>query len=264
MGNIYPTVFRESPILNTVWFFSIYFLLKELSNSKFNLYFSILFLVVTPLTSVIFFVNSEWTNDPNRVLFVTSFAISTLILFLINSRENPSEVITKINGRSKAKTKYENNSKKISVFLLVILMAQITLGVYQRGSLVLTNYSNQKDLIKVVKDQIDFTAKNRILIRDYSQEVGDYYFFFGAGSVLNTALSAEGINSDITFCTPLTSSESFKVLHRQALIRKIGTGPETHPGSCFEGRFLNGNFDKIYDLRRFNRSFVLTDFNVKN
>lgn len=116
IGNIYPTVFRESPILNAFWFFSIYFLLKELSRTKLKLYLSVLFLVVTPLTSVIFFVNLEWINDPNRVLFVVSFAISTLILFLINSSENPSEVISKTKVRSKTKIKYLNHSKKYLSF----------------------------------------------------------------------------------------------------------------------------------------------------
>lgn len=256
--NIFPTLFRESPFLNLIWFLSIYYVIKHFCANNSFLKISTLFFCLSPVTSLVFFFNLEWSNDPNRVLFTTSFSISSLLLVLLHQNGKSSE------ANLKRKTKKSNvissfNPKDITKIQLVFLLVQISIGIYLHGNLILKSYSDQKELIKVVKSEIDFSEKNPILIRDYSQEVGDYYFFFGAGAVLNSALSAEGITSDITFCSPTTSNEGFKVVHRQAIIRKIGNGPQTHPGSCFESRFLNGSFYKTYDLSRVNGNFVLRE-----
>jgi len=256
--NIYPTLFRESPVLNLIWFLSIFYLIKQFCANNPVLKISTLFFCLSPLTSLIFFFNLEWSNDPNRVLFTTSFSISSLLLVLLQYNNQIGEA--KLNTRlKKSKNKFSRNLKNISSVQSISFLVQILVGIYIHGNLVLSNYSNQKDLITVVKSEIDFSKKNPILIRDHTQEVGDYYFFFGAGAVLNSALSAEGIISDITFCSPTTSGEGFKTIHRQAIIRKIGNGPQTHPGSCFEGRFLNGSFHKTYNLTKVNGSFVLRE-----
>jgi len=256
--NIFPTLLRESPFLNLIWFLSIYYLIKHFCANNPFLKISTLFFCLSPVTGVIFFFNLEWSNDPNRVLFTTSFSISSLLLVLLHQNGQSVEVKLKTKTK-KSNVKSSFNPKDITKIQLIFLLVQILIGIYLHGNLILRSYSDQKELIKVVKSEIDFSEKNPILIRDYSQEVGDYYFFFGAGAVLNSALSAEGITSDITFCSPTTSSEGFKVVHRQAIIRKIGNGPQTHPGSCFENRFLNGSFYKTYDLSRVNGNFVLRE-----
>ena len=255
--NIYQTLFRESPIINIVWFATMYILFKQISKNFFTPKLVLIFLTITPLTSLIFFLNQEWLNDPNRVLFPTSFSLLSFLLLLLNHQDmHVDESFESKNKFGRTQTsKYK--PPKLSVCITVFVLSQIVIGVYSHGNLVRQNFDNQKEIVKLVKTQINFMTEKKVLIRDFTQEIGDYYFFFGQGSVLNVALQAEGITSNIMFCTPLFPGENFRVEHRQALIRKIGNGPQTHPGSCLEGRFLKGNYAEIYELTKVEGEYVL-------